>query len=213
LSLVKRPPKGLQSDSMVALSRKKRMKSSGQKPVKICLALSFLFHAVMVFALKDVFLLEWAPRDLRTYTVELVRPPLEDPDLRDTQRTEVSEIKEEKVTPPEESQDTISLNTSDKRYVSYARVIKERILAHWRYPTEAKSAFLQGRLRVLFSLNRRGDIIDIRVLRASGHDVLDQEAVRAVSTAAPFPPFPRHITVSRLNINADFEYRLKRKRP
>jgi outer membrane biosynthesis protein TonB len=42
--------------------------------------------------------------------------------------------------------------------------------------------------------------------------VLDREAERAIQSAAPFPPFPSTISVSRLNINVSFDYTLTKKK-
>jgi TonB family protein len=53
---------------------------------------------------------------------------------------------------------------------------------------------------------------EIRVAESSGHQILDAEATRAVRSAAPFPPFPNHVTVARLNIKASFDYRIKAKK-
>ncbi|MGD2125656.1 MAG: energy transducer TonB, partial [Desulfobacteraceae bacterium] len=112
----------------------------------------------------------------------------------------------------EESQDTISLDTKDKRYITYARVIKERISYHWTYPQEAKDNLMEGKLTVLFSLNRGGDLTQINIVIGSGYDILDLEALQAIRGAAPFPPFPEHITVGRLNIKATFDYRITTRR-
>ena len=65
---------------------------------------------------------------------------------------------------------------------------------------------------VIFSLNRDGKMIQIKVHKPSAYEILDNEAIRAISTAAPFPPFPEHVTASRLNIRANFDYRLTARR-
>jgi TonB family protein len=52
----------------------------------------------------------------------------------------------------------------------------------------------------------------MEITRSSGHEVLDREAERAAQSAAPFPPFPSTITVSRLNINVSFDYTLSKKK-
>jgi len=54
-------------------------------------------------------------------------------------------------TPSEETQETISLDTDDKRYVTYAQAIKEKIAGQWKYPQEARKKKLEGRLVALFS--------------------------------------------------------------
>ena len=104
------------------------------------------------------------------------------------------------------------MDTDDKRYVTYAQAIKERIAGQWKYPQEARKKRLEGKLVALFSLNREGALTRMDITRSSGHEVLDREAERAVQSAAPFPPFPSTVTVSRLNINVSFDYTLSRKK-
>jgi TonB family protein len=44
------------------------------------------------------------------------------------------------------------------------------------------------------------------VVRSSGSELLDQEAVRAIRAAAPFPPIPTWIKPIPLSISAAMEY-------
>ena len=185
-----------------------------EKILRTCLILSLAFHAVMVLALQSVIPTYLAGEDLRIFTVELLRPPVDDMDLTEKPDTDISKPEEPAAskTSPEETQDTISLDTDDKRYVTYAQAIKERIAGQWKYPQEARKKKLEGRLVALFSLDREGALTRMEITRSSGHEVLDREAERAVQSAAPFPPFPSTITVSRLNINVSFDYTLSRKK-
>ena len=120
--------------------------------------------------------------------------------------------KEEQEKTQEPDQETISLDTQDKRYVSYAKVIKERIAHHWRYPPQARENLIEGKLVLVFGLNRGGAMVDARIITPSGFEILDQEAVRAITQAAPFPPFPAHVQVARLNVVVSFDYRLTSKK-
>jgi TonB family protein len=185
-----------------------------EKILRTCLILSLAFHAVMVLALQNAIPTYLAGEDLRIYRVELLRPPVDDMDLTEKPDTDISKPEEPVAskTSSEETQDTISLDTNDKRYVTYAQAIKERIAGQWKYPQEARRKKLEGRLVALFSLDREGALTRMDITKSSGHEVLDREAERAVRSAAPFPPFPSTITVSRLNINVSFDYTLSKKR-
>ena len=182
--------------------------------LRTCLILSLAFHAVMVLALQDVVPIDLAVEDLRIYRVELLRPPVDDMDLAVKPDTDISKPEEPAAskTPSEETQETISLDTDDKRYVTYAQAIKERIAGQWKYPQEARKKKLEGRLVALFSLNREGHLTRLDITKTSGHEVLDREAERAIRSAAPFPPFPSTVTVSRLNINVSFDYTLSKRK-
>jgi protein TonB len=46
----------------------------------------------------------------------------------------------------------------------------------------------------------------LRMLRSSGSQLLDEEALRAIKAAAPFPPIPSWIKSVPLLITASMEY-------
>ena len=180
--------------------------------MRVSLILSLFVHLVAILALQEAFPLHWQVEELRTYRVDLIRPPVQDLDPEDLSVPDISRTEQESKPPPSLDQDTISLDTKDERYVTYAKLIKERIGFHWKYPPDALERLLEGKLMVVFSLARKGDVIQIELMKNSGYETLDREAVRAIQAAAPFPPFPGHIKVSRLNIKASFDYRLTSKK-
>lgn len=198
----------------MALRMPAKLKSKTSPPLimRISLMVSFLFHLVLLLSFQNAFPLYTDFEELRTYEVELIRPPVEDMDLEEKAEVDIAKPGEEPTPPAEESQDTISLDTDDKRYVDYAQAIKERLKANWSYPQEARNHLIEGSLLLVFSLSREGALTRLEIRRSSDHEILDREAERAVRAASPFPPFPAHITVGRLNIEADFAYRLTAKR-
>jgi TonB family protein len=181
--------------------------------MKASLAVSFLIHAALGLTLQKDFPISWVTSGLRSYQVELIRPPVQDIDPEDATKADIGPLKPDPPPPPAQiTQETISLDTQDQRYVSYARAVKEKIMLQWKYPPEAKFNLMEGRLLLVFSLNRNGQMDRITILRSSGFPLLDQEAVRAVRAATPYPAFPDHVTVGRLNIEANFDYRIAAKR-
>ena len=176
--------------------------------MKVSIAMSLLFHIILILSFQNAFPFIWNNEELRTYRVELIRPPIEDMDAGDIPENLIDNIVDKEETLPEDSQDTISLDTKDKRYIEYATLIKKEIMHHWRYPPEARAYLIEGNLMVLFSLADNGSMTRIIITRSSGHEILDNEVVRAINSAIPFPPFPSSIKVKRLNINASFDYRL-----
>jgi len=111
--------------------------------------------------------------------------------------------------PMESKEATISLDTKDSTYHPYTKVIKQRIRNHWVYPLSARQNFIQGRLLIVFRLDRSGNLIDCNIAYSSGHEILDTHALNAIRSAAPFPLFPESITVQFLNIRASFAYKLR----
>ena len=100
----------------------------------------------------------------------------------------------------------ISLNTKDPIYVNYFTKIKQSIEVQWEYPEMALRYGLQGRLALEFAIGADGRLEHLRVVRSSGSELLDQEAVRAIRAAAPFPPIPTWIKPVPLSISAAMEY-------
>jgi TonB family protein len=176
--------------------------------MKASLVVSFLFHIVLLICFQKAFPFAWSNPELRTYNIEIVRPPVEGLNKNDTAGTDVDRIDQKEETPSEDSQDTISLDTKDERYVLYAGVIKQRLMQQWVYPDEAKLSLIEGQVLVYFSLQKNGTMTQINIESSSGHDILDKEVIRAVKASSPFPSFPASIKVSRLNIRAKFDYRL-----
>lgn len=71
-------------------------------------------------------------------------------------------------------------------------------IGNLNYPAEAEVKKIQGSLRLNVRINANGNIIDIKISRASGYKILDQAAKRIVNLAGPFAPFP-----SKLRDKAD----------
>ena len=100
----------------------------------------------------------------------------------------------------------VRLDTKDPQYVTYFNSIKRAIEVVWQYPELALRYGLQGRLLLEFSILGNGDIESAKIVRSSGSNLLDEEALRAVKAAAPFGPIPPWIGKNRIDIVASFEY-------
>ncbi|MFQ5451198.1 MAG: TonB family protein [Nitrospinaceae bacterium] len=108
----------------------------------------------------------------------------------------------------EESDDeeAISLDTMETKYASYFARIKHQIERVWTYPVEAAQRGISGELTLRFRISKDGNLLGVRLVDRSGHDILDFAAVKAVKEAAPFYPFPLHIRKEKLSILATFIY-------
>jgi len=103
---------------------------------------------------------------------------------------------------------SVQLNTKQFEFQSYYINLKRKIELVWEYPYLARESGLQGRLLMRFVINRDGSLAEARILRSSGFALLDQEALRSVHDASPFPPLPPRMHTERLVVNATFEYLL-----
>src|SRR5918996_6086090 len=78
----------------------------------------------------------------------------------------------------------VSLNTKDPVFVTYFNRIKQSIESQWEYPELALRYGLQGKLSLEFTIAKDGQLTQLRMLRSSGSQLLDEEAIRAIKAAA-----------------------------
>jgi protein TonB len=76
---------------------------------------------------------------------------------------------------------------------SYFDIVRLKIERNKRYPEEARSRHIQGRVKVKFVITLQGDIRDPQVAVTSRHAALDAAALQAVKDSAPFPKPPRSL--------------------
>ena len=89
----------------------------------------------------------------------------------------------------------ISANTREHLYASYMRawVAKVERVGNLNYPDQARRMNLAGSLVLSVDVLADGSVDQIRVLRSSGYDILDEAAVRIVRLSAPFAPLSPEI--------------------
>jgi len=90
----------------------------------------------------------------------------------------------------------VSASTQEFKYAAYMeawRVKVERI-GNLNYPDQARKQKLSGSLLLDVALKPDGSVLEIIVRRSSGHQVLDDAAVRIVELAGPYAPFPDEIS-------------------
>jgi protein TonB len=89
----------------------------------------------------------------------------------------------------------VSARTQEFKYANYMNewVKKVERVGNLNYPDEARRAGISGKLMMDVALNPDGTVREIKILRPSGHPVIDAAATRIVDLAAPFPPFPPEI--------------------
>ena len=85
-------------------------------------------------------------------------------------------------------------------FADYFAKIRRRVRRNWRpsSPGEDKNTVL------VFSIQRNGQISDLRILRSSGSSKVDQESLAAVQNSAPFPALPADFPQPQLNLEFNF---------
>jgi protein TonB len=90
---------------------------------------------------------------------------------------------------------SISASTKEYKYAAYLDAWRRKVerIGNLNYPDEAKRQNLHGSLILHVAVRSDGSVEQVRVLRSSGHKLLDDAAVRIVRLAAPYSPFPQEI--------------------
>ena len=83
------------------------------------------------------------------------------------------------------------ISTENSRYIkAHFSYIKDLIHKHLIYPAMAKKMGWEGKVIVSFIISSGGQARDIMLSKSSGHEILDDNALKAVRIAAPFPKPP-----------------------
>ncbi|MEE9557735.1 MAG: TonB family protein [Candidatus Adiutricales bacterium] len=106
-------------------------------------------------------------------------------------------------------EETISLESKSPLYLSYLHEVKNRIKNSWVLKAGNEILGRDGQLLIVFTLANNGRLLRVELDTSSGQAILDRAALTAVRQAVPYPAFPDHIKLKRLNIRAVFDYRFK----
>jgi len=110
-------------------------------------------------------------------------------------RTTPDPLATERVLPKRPRRKFITANTREHLYASYmsAWVAKVERVGNMNYPEQARRRNLEGSLVLSVDVLADGSIERVQVMRSSGHDLLDEAAVRIVRLAAPYAALPPEI--------------------
>ncbi len=110
-----------------------------------------------------------------------------------------------------EEGNTVWLNLEKGLLISFFRRFRNQIEGVWNYPMAAARNGVEGILLLKIKVNRQGELLDVELIKTSGSDLLDYEAIEAIYRSSPFGPLPRHYPHPELNIYAHFRYILSGK--
>jgi periplasmic protein TonB len=100
----------------------------------------------------------------------------------------------------------VDINTRDDKFFSYLLHLKRKIQEVWVYPRVAAQSGVAGQLTLEFLIARDGQLVGVNLLDSSGHSILDESAIAAIRSAAPYHKFPDRMKAKRLRIRANFIY-------
>ena len=108
----------------------------------------------------------------------------------------------------------ISLEHQAPPFKSYFTTVSRAVNSRWIMPPAAKNQFRPGRLTVLFTIRKDGEMLRLVVQESSGNATLDHAGLEALRSAAPFPSFPPELSHrDQLDIIMHFDYKATYKRP
>ncbi|MGJ3253492.1 MAG: energy transducer TonB [Elainellaceae cyanobacterium] len=90
----------------------------------------------------------------------------------------------------------------DPVWAAYISHLREEIRGNWNVTAVSRTRDAE----IEFTINRQGQLENLRLLRPSGSDSADQAALQAVENSAPFEPFPSETQQSNLIVNLTFTY-------
>lgn len=92
---------------------------------------------------------------------------------------------------------------------AYGQTLSRAIGQYQRYPILAQQRGWQGTAEVLLRLAPGNRIVNVSILRSSGYEVLDRQAMEMVKQAEPLPPAPEALRPEYLSVVVPIVFKLK----
>jgi len=101
------------------------------------------------------------------------------------------------------------IDPADEAMLRYQDMVKQRIEEVRRYPYWAKRQGIEGVVGLSFVVLSNGMSRDIEIVYSSGSMVLDEEAVETIERANLFPPIPKGISTSFVQMEVSIIFTLQ----
>ena len=202
--------------------------------MRLSLLISIFIHVTLLWALLTLFKIVPEMRiPERIYQVKILQPiirtrqpepepeaekpsppkpkkpavvkPKEEPERKaEPEKTVEPEEKPMDLSVEGETDDGTSIAVEGQRFPFsyYLAAIERKVSQNWFSGVSSGAEGLS--CLVFFRLRRDGRVEDVRVEQSSGNTYFDRSAMRAVRSAAPFPPLPRAFTDNYLGIHFTF---------
>lgn len=97
-----------------------------------------------------------------------------------------------------------------KDMTEYVREVQKQISKTILYPPEAKRYGWEGTVRMNMLILKDGTLAYALIQESSGHEAMDESALRAAKRIAPYAAFPVEVNLQELNITVPIVYSFKR---
>lgn len=92
---------------------------------------------------------------------------------------------------------------------AWQKSLMAHLARHRRYPQQARAKRQEGETFLRFSLDRKGRIIESKIIRSGGFAILDEEALRMLERGGDLPAPPQHIRGAAIELTVPVRFRLK----
>jgi TonB family protein len=97
-------------------------------------------------------------------------------------------------------------------FAPYLRVILQTVKRNWQsVMPEAVHLGRTGKVSIVFSVGRNGEVIKLVISTASGIDSFDKAAIAGISMSNPFPPLPSAFKGDHIAVQFNFAYNQPKK--
>ena len=107
------------------------------------------------------------------------------------------------------SQNQETLGGNKGAIQSYLSVVKTKIARAKKYPRSARREGVTGTATVSFTIKLNGKVKDIILVKSSGDERLDEEALKMLKRASPFPAIPEDVSKKDMDLTIPIEFALK----
>lgn len=93
--------------------------------------------------------------------------------------------------------------------VDYMAVLQAWLEKHKEYPRSARLRRMEGTTLLYFVMDREGRVLDFRIQKGSGYDILDHEVEEMIQRAQPLPQMPDSMSQARLELVVPVQFLLR----
>ncbi|MDR3205381.1 MAG: energy transducer TonB [Deltaproteobacteria bacterium] len=92
---------------------------------------------------------------------------------------------------------------------AYQAKVRLRLERSKKYPPGAQSKRLTGVTTVTFVISRNGTVTSTRMVKSSGHQILDDEAMSLLRRVSPLPPFPEAMSQASITLTVPLRFSVR----
>jgi protein TonB len=140
------------------------------------------------------------PQRVEKSLEEKIADRLKQQDASRPQETPREETPKPRTTPPGSTKISAGKVVADY----YLTMLQGKITRHWNQPSARFTGGDSPTARISFTVLRSGSITNLKIARSSNWSTIDQSAVQAVRSSAPFAELPQTYLGDRLDVTIDF---------